>query len=660
MFYTLARVLWADVFMFSEGGLKKTIAVFQELTDKRAQRLLQLSLICFLGIGTAALVASGPTKPILISAMLLMFVSGWLAWRRQTLLSATIFLLDLTVMLSVLVWVSGGIHDIGMLGYPMILVMAAILGNAYLFLGLLAAILIYCSVIAIMTVQGTFQMYFPEVRYSHVLYINIIFLVTGFGVYILVMDLHRLMRSLKEENARVLEREQMISRLANRDQLTDLHNRRYAEFHFDNYLRQIKKDNKRLAMLFLDLDNFKPVNDSLGHAAGDQVLRKLSQRLQDISHSQGILCRFGGDEFLWLKPVDYEDSDVMQEKLGQDAQVILDAASESFYVMENKIEISGSVGISIANKDGETFIELIRAADLAMYHAKSKGRNTYSFYSEELDRISVDKYLMLKRIREGLANNEFEAWYQPKVDLRDGKIISCEALIRWPQKDGSFIYPDQFIPLAESSGTIAELGAWILQQACFDCAKWQAAGFKDISVAVNVSYVQFRDSSLPGKVEQALRRAGLSSRSLELELTESLLIDDEDDIQEQLDSLNAMGINLAIDDFGTGYSNLGYLRQFNARCLKIDKSFVTALGVSDRDVPLVRAMVQMAHSLGLKIIAEGIEDEASMHKLIELGCDEGQGYFWSTAISMEKWLAFLQEYASPYPVHDSPQEPRLH
>lgn len=646
--------------MLSEVGIRQTFSAFKDLTDKRAQRLLQLSVVCFVGIGAASLVAKGATKPILIGAMIFMLISGWFAWRKQIMVSATILLFDLSAMLSILVWISGGIHDIGMLGYPMILVMAAILGNVYLFIGLLSAIIIYCSIVAVMTVHGTFVMHFPEVSYAHVFYVNIILSVTGFGVYILVKDLHQLMRSLKEENARVLEREQMISRLANRDQLTDLHNRRYVEFHFNEYLNHALHQNKRVALFFLDLDNFKPVNDSLGHAAGDQVLRKLSQRLQMISGTEDMLCRFGGDEFLWIKQIDYNDIETATQLLAEDAKKLLEAASQHFFIMENKIEISGSVGISIATKDGENFVELSRSADLAMYHAKSKGRNTYSFYNEELNRINVDKFIMLKRIREGLASNEFEVWYQPKMDLKNGKIISCEALIRWPQKDGGFIYPDQFIPLAESSGAIAEIGEFVMQQACLDCAQWRAEGFSDISVAVNVSYVQFRDGSLPKKVEQALRNANLDAKYLELELTESLLINDEDDIQEQLDQLYDMGIGIAIDDFGTGYSNLGYLRQFNANRLKIDKSFITALGVSDRDVPLVRAMVQMAHSLGLKTIAEGIEDEASAAKLMELGCDEGQGYLWSPAISRAKWLDFMREHAAQHPVTPSISNRLLH
>lgn len=645
--------------MLSENRIKRAVQVFQELTDKRAQRLLQLSIVCTLGIGLAAIFARGMTQPILLSAMIVMVVSGWLAWDKKIMLSATVLLLDLTVMLSILVWVSGGIHDIGMLGYPMILVMAAILGNAYLFFALLVSILIYCTVIAVLTVQGTFVMHFPEMTYAHALYVNIIFMVTGFGVYILVMDMHRLMTSLREENARVIEREKMIVQLANRDQLTNLHNRRYAEHHFFDFLNRAYQQDKRVALFFLDLDNFKPVNDSLGHAAGDQLLRRLSQRLQEISRPEDILCRFGGDEFLWITQIDYRDRLAAKAELEKAAEALLAASSKPFYLMENKIDISGSVGISIAPKDGETFFELSRAADLAMYHAKTKGRNTYHLYSEDLNRISIDKYHLLKKIREALTKQEFQVWYQPKTSLASGQVISCEALIRWPQADGSYIKPDEFIPMAESSGLIAEVGLWVLEQACLDSMRWRADGYTNIGVAVNVSYVQFRDGSLPEKVERILKKTGLPAKALELELTESLLINDEDDIQKQLNKLNDMGVSLAIDDFGTGYSNLGYLRQFNARCLKIDQSFVTALGVSERDEPLVKAMIQMAHSLQLKIIAEGVEDEQALQKLIELGCDEGQGYFWSQPVPFEEWRSYLHNYASHYSTNEPPQ-PTIH
>lgn len=626
--------------MFYNAQLRKNIAVFQEFSERRAKRLLQLSIVCFLGMGVAAVVSVERFIAVtLVVSMIFMVASGWLAANRRVVLSATALLINLTVMLSVLVFMTAGIYDIAMLGYPMILLMAAVLGNLYLFLGLLLSILAYITVIGVMTVQGAFIISIPTVQYAQVIYANLMLIVVASAAYMLIMDVHGLLTSLKEENQRVVDREQMISRLANLDQLTDLYNRRYAEFHFAEFLEKAVANQQQVALIFLDLDNFKPVNDSLGHAAGDQVLRRLSQRLLELAAPDDIVCRFGGDEFLWIKAVPKERG---TQSLAKDAQAVLDAASLTYFIMENKIELSGSVGIAVASKSTDTFLELSRAADLAMYHAKSKGRNTYSFYNEELNRINVDKYQLLKKMREGLAKHEFEVHYQPKIDLKTRKIISCEALVRWRQADGSYIYPDLFIPLAESSGLIAELGTWVLVQACLDCAAWQAEGYQ-VGVAVNVSYVQFKNGSLPEIIEHALSNAKLDAKYLEIELTESLLINDEDDIQQQLDELNKKGVHLAIDDFGTGYSNLGYLRQFNARCLKIDKSFITQLGANEHDIPLVKAMVQMANSLGLTTIAEGIEDQETMQKLINLGCDEGQGYLWSAARNKEQWLEFLAE-----------------
>ena len=628
--------------MVFRNKIRKAAAMFQELSLHRSQRLLQLSIACSLGVVLAALVSEGITAYILLSSLFLMLASGWLAWKKKPLFSATTLLLNLTAMLSALVWSSGGIYNLGMLGYPMVLVIAAMLGNLYLFAGLLVVIIAYCSLIAVLVVLGYFQINFPEVTYAHLLYVNIIFLITGFGVYLLVLDMHRLMGQLKTENERALERERTIIRLANLDQLTDLPNRRYAEHHFIEYLTQAFFEDKRIAILFLDLDNFKPVNDSLGHAAGDELLRELSQRLQTISSDEDMLCRFGGDEFLWIKAFDYKEGEGAFLPLEIDAERLLAVAQKPFYILENKVEISASVGIAVAPMHGETFVELVRSADLAMYDSKSKGRNTFSFYTEDLNRSSIDKYEMLKNIRHALQSQEFQVWYQPKIDLRTLQLIGCEALVRWPKADGSFIYPDQFIPLAESSGLISELGLWVLEQSCLDCVRWSARGFTHIKVAVNVSYMQLREGNFSQRVEDILKRTGMSATRLEIELTESLLVDDDDHIHRQLNQLNDMGVSLAIDDFGTGYSNLGYLRRFNARCLKIDRSFVGALGVSKRDEPLVKAIIQMAHSLGLKTIAEGVEDQSCLLALIELGCDEGQGYYWSPAMPYEKWMGFLQ------------------
>lgn len=267
-----------------------------------------------------------------------------------------------------------------------------------------------------------------------------------------------------------------------------------------------------------------------------------------------------------------------------------------------------------------------------MYQAKQDGRNTYHYYDESLEKSSDDKFKLLQLLRPAFTERQFKLYYQPMVSLSNGEITTVEALLRWPQPDGSMISPEEFIPLAESSGLITELGRWVLQEACIYCARQRKQGFSNLRVAVNLSVMQFKDGHLQNTVETALHDAGLPPDALELELTESLLIDETEQIQKQLKTLSELGITIAIDDFGTGYSNLGYLRNFNATKLKIDRSFITSLCVAEYDEPLVKAIINMAASLGLETVAEGIEDEATLKKLITLGCDIGQGYYWSKPV----------------------------
>lgn len=645
--------------MKSKKIITKTKDVVFSLTEQRSQRLFQIAIACFVALALASTVARGHIVPVLLTAMVFLLGAGFLAWRGKTILAATVLLLDITIMLSVLVWQAGGIHDIGMLGFPGVLVLAAVLGSGYLFLGLLALILLYASLIIVFTVQGIFEVNMPTVTYAHLIYVNSILAVTGFSVYLLVRDLHNLMKSLKKENALARHREQQIIDLVNQDQLTGLPNRRFAENSFASLSEYANKNKQTLVVYFFDLDNFKPVNDSLGHAAGDEVLQQLASRLQKLVGKNDILSRFGGDEFIWLKVIDSKDEAELEKKIIANAQELLTTTLQPFFIMQHKIDITGSVGIAIAPQDGENFLELCRASDLAMYHAKTKGRNTYSFYYQDLGRVSIDRYQLLKAMRNALTDHQFEVWYQPKIDLSTNQVVSCEALIRWQQTDGSFISPERFIPVAESSGLITEIGQWVLEQACKDCMRWREQGFANVGVAVNVSIVQFRAGQLPQLVEAVLRKTGLPAQLLELELTESLLINDEDEVQQQINELNEMGVRLAIDDFGTGYSNLGYLRRFNARSLKIDKSFVLSLGVSERDEPLVKAMVQIAQSLGLNTIAEGVEDNEALHKLRALGCERGQGYLWSQALPMSSWLEFLRQQGGNNKTAYA-EQPKLH
>jgi len=592
-----------------------------------------------MGLLLAAFVATGHTQLTVLTGSAVLVLAGWFAHQQQPGIAANILLWALTAMLSVLAWHSGGVRDMAVLGYPGVLIFAAILGNVRLFSGLLFFIVSYCSLMAGLTIAGYFQPFLPDVEFKHLVFTDVILLITGFSAYLLLRDQRRLMRGLREENQRVRNSQQTIARLASQDQLTGLSNRRFAEESYTRLYQRCLRDEHPLAVFFLDLDNFKPVNDSLGHAAGDLLLQQLSGRLQAISRAEDVLCRFGGDEFLMMVALDGEE-----EQLTTIAQNIKAAATTPFFIMQTQIEISGSVGIALAPEHGTEFNTLCKYADLAMYQAKHEGRSVYRVYNDDMGRANIDKFNLMTQIRQALKDKQFRLFYQPKMDIRSGRVCGVEALIRWPQPDGSYIAPDDFIPLAESSGVIADIGHWVLQEACEACMRWRQQGHGSVGVAVNLSYVQFRDGSLERSVQQVLRQSGLPSSALELELTESMLIGEGDDISRQLSAIHQMGVSFSIDDFGTGYSNLGYLRRFNASRLKIDKSFITDLGVSQRDEPLVRAIIQMAASLGLHSVAEGVEDEATLNLLKQFGCNEAQGYFWSRALPEHEFIAWLKQH----------------
>lgn len=626
----------------TSSSLTRALDVFEGLAAKRAQRLMQISAVTFAGLSLAALLADGATRSILAAGLIGMLLSGWLARRGQIRLSAGILLFNLFVMLSCLVWASGGIRDMAMLGYPGLLIFAVILGNAYIFAGILLAIVCYCTLLAVLTVQGRFNIVLPDITYAHILFVNIIFLLTGFSVFVLVKDMHRLMASLNRENRQSHEREATITELARRDQLTGLYNRRDAEKRFALMMDEARREGCNLAVFFIDLDNFKPVNDSLGHATGDLLLMELSRRLLEALAPNELLYRFGGDEFLLIRTKLPADQEQWQSILQGRSLQLLEIIREPMQIMQNTLVSTASVGVAIAPLHASSFAEISRLADMAMYEAKQRGRDAYCVYHEALGRASIDKFLMLKRIQHALEQQEFQLWYQPKVCLATGRVLGAEALLRWPQEDGSFISPEVFVPLAESSGLISELGRWVTEQAIRDCAAWQQQGFTDVGVSVNVSPVQFRGSQLPSHVRNLLRDTGLPATSLELELTESLLIDDGIDIRQQLDCISQLGVSLAIDDFGTGYSNISYLNRFCAQRLKIDKSFILPLSGENADTSLVQAMLHIADSLGFRVVAEGVENERCLRRLQQLGCAEGQGYLWSAALPMHKWLDYLQ------------------
>jgi diguanylate cyclase (GGDEF)-like protein len=598
---------------------------------------MQICGVSALGLVASLSVARNVTFIIIAAGLTCLIAAFVFAYKHKVLASASTLLVSLSSMLFALAATGAGLFDLAILGYPTLIIFAAILGGVGLFLTLLFFVTLQCVVIVGLSLQGIITPHIPSLSWEHLIFTLVIFIVTGFSVYILVRDIKDLMTSLQGENIKVAQSRTQIQHLAHHDSLTNLPNRLYGETLFNLSLSECEEHGQSLALLFIDLDNFKPINDALGHAAGDQLLKLLTQQLTEILSPKQYLIRFGGDEFLVIAPINPES-----DALTPLADSLIGQCASVFDIFQNQVRVSASLGTASAPKDGTDFKQLCRKADIAMYKAKQDGRNTYHHYDESLDKASENKFKMLQLLRPALSEQQFELHYQPIVDLKSGNINTLEALLRWPQPDGSMIPPDLFIPLAESSGLINELGSWVVRQATQFCAQLRQQGHADIRMAVNLSVMQFKDGQLQRTIESALYEAGLPPDALELELTESLLIDETEQIQKQLASLSKLGITIAIDDFGTGYSNLGYLRNFNASKLKIDRSFISPLCFSEHDESLVGAIINMAASLGLKTVAEGIEDEETLQKLLLLGCDIGQGYFWSKPLPENALMEFLK------------------
>jgi PAS domain S-box/diguanylate cyclase (GGDEF) domain len=431
--------------------------------------------------------------------------------------------------------------------------------------------------------------------------------------------------------------EERIRFLAQHDSLTGLPNRIVLKDRLEQHLRRAKRYSEGLAVLCVDLDDFKLVNDTLGHSAGDAVLCEAARRMRSVTREMDTIARLGGDEFtvIQINTRRFDDAEALAARL-------IEALSKPFDVHGEQIHCSASIGISIYPDDGTAGDELMRHADLALYKAKSSGRDTYRFYTAEMDREVQERRLMEKELREALSGENFCVYYQPQIDIASGRPTGCEALVRWIHPEKGAISPNVFIQAAERSGLIVALDRWVVRQACRQAKAWKDAGLLHHRVAVNLSAVQLRRSDVVNDVLKALRETGLSPEDLEIEITESVLLIDIETATAILHAIDALGISLAVDDFGTGYSSLTYLKRFPVSKVKIDRSFVHSLLRNEDDKAIARAIVTLGHSLGLKVVAEGVEDKEQLACLRELGCDQAQGYLIGRpmpAADFEAWLA---------------------
>jgi diguanylate cyclase (GGDEF)-like protein len=427
-----------------------------------------------------------------------------------------------------------------------------------------------------------------------------------------------------------------IHHMAHHDPLTGLANRTLFQQRLGHLIAHARRRNETIATMFLDLDQFNQINDSFGHAVGDMVLREISKRLSRCLRKEDVLARWGGDEFV----VALATGDVEQHSR-QVAESMLEKLCDPVFAERHELHLSGSVGISLYPRDGEDVQTLLRAADTAMYHAKEKGRGTLEFFAPALT-ASVQHRTNLGALLHGAqARKELYLQYQPQVEIDTGRILGAEALMRWHRPGLGIISPAEFIPIAEDTGLIHALGEWALRQACEQARRWQDAGYP-LTVAVNLSVRQLSDPKTGAKVARILEETGLPGRCLELEITENLLMQPTEEILQMLQGFKARGIGLTIDDFGIGYSSLSYLQRFPIQALKIDRAFVHRIGLGQEGDVIVGAIIALAQSLRLRVLAEGVETPAQIEFLRKRGCRAAQGYFYSSPVGPERFMELIR------------------
>jgi diguanylate cyclase (GGDEF)-like protein/PAS domain S-box-containing protein len=434
--------------------------------------------------------------------------------------------------------------------------------------------------------------------------------------------------------------ERRIRYLARYDALTKVPNRMQFQHMLQQTIARSRRGERGVALLYIDLDRFKEINDTFGHAAGDRVLETLSERLTRVLPKEAVLGRLAGDEFaVFIDSFALGEEERTQAAIL--ARMVLAEIGKTFYVQQHELYLTASIGVTFYPRDAESVIDLIRNADAAMYHSKQNGGNNFAFYSPEMNAAAVERLMLKSKLRRALERDELVIMYQPKVDLRNGKFVGAEALLRWRLPGHGDISPSQFIPLAEESNLILGIGDWVMNRVCQDYRLWLKQIPNPGRVSINLSLKQLRQSSFITRCKSIFKRHDVSPTSFELEITETTLMADAKRTLKLLDELYGMGLHLSIDDFGTGYSSLSALQQYPISTLKIDQSFVRDIPLDSDDATIVRAIVDMSHTMGMEVIAEGVETREQFDFLRKHGCNYAQGRLFGDAISADEFLNLM-------------------
>ncbi len=639
-------------FFKKEQSKAPYFAEIQPIVKKRLAPLLLILITAFaISTFTGLFVAMSISKQQLpetvqqmhwLNFLIMLFTVAGVAYAlfqlRKDKIRQTINFLLISVTASIILqaFTNGGIGEPPLIIYPLLIMTAGFFSN----ISMMRLIKWSCAVSVILLylvgVLGFKPLDISEkhpdevfIRLDQMIYCLLIIEVCYQAIKMFINDYGTILSRVKAD-------QKALDFIAYHDKLTQLPNRHACEANFERLFRHsATNDDKANLLLFIDIDNFKNINTRFGHNGGDEALIKVAENLkQTFNCKDTIVSRIGGDEFIVMIRISPQN---IESRLNEAMKLL----ALPLTIFDQTEYVSCSMGVVEVKSNSSTFKDEYRKADLAMNRAKKTGKNRYCYFDQTINDMALKDIEIGAGLFEAIKNNEFALFYQPQVDLKSGKIIGAEALIRWITHTGKVISPAEFIPIAEKNGSILEMTHWVIRQSCLDCARWHREGYTDMFVSVNVSSNVLSEGNLPEIIKTECEKSGLNPKYLEVELTESMILENGDDIIQQLKDMRNMGVSLAIDDFGTGYSNLSYLSRLNVQKLKVDQYFVMNLAKSEPDKTIVQAVAQIAKSFGMKTVAEGVEVAEMVKPLRDLNCNIGQGYFWSKPEPLDTFIKLL-------------------
>lgn len=624
--------------------IAESVLLFNDIKSRIVQvkAVINVFVILFMFIAASAVLQSGGEWVIeSLSIIAFLLLLTWFLNEDTSNIVAGMMLWTVTIYALSKAFYYDGLYDTSLVLYPFVVIFAVFLGGKVMVIPLvLFMVLSYYSISYAVTANIIENKVITDYSiWAKANDMAAMLVLYGLGIFIIASFVKSLVVRLSKEKklnqAVRLESERRILF----DDLTGLPNSEMCKQDISVSVKSHLKKGKIQGFIILHINNFNWINSTLGHEFGDKILVQLGQRLRKLESDKTKVYRTSGTEFTLLSLV--PDFEALNEFCHQ----IIRTTILPLYMAGYDHEMTCSIGVAAAPFDGEDFEELRRKANFAVYKAKMDEPNSYQFYESGMEKDIVRRLNMVKELKRAIENKEFELYYQPKVDLHSNSIVGAEALIRW-RRNEALIPPNDFIPVAEESGLIVEIGKWVIETACQQCSKWHQLGFKGLTVAVNISPVQFKRGNLPNHVFRALQRFQLDPCMLELEITESLFVENAEHIKQQIYAMVDKGINFAIDDFGTGYSNLNYLSNFNASTLKIDMSFVRNMLSNKQQQHIVNAIIQMSRAMNLENVAEGVETAEIAVELKAKGCAYGQGYYWAPPLPAKDFIKRLHSQGS--------------